>query len=110
MQLNQRAVRQLAYRLWEERGRPEGRPEDDWFAAERRLSGSGQAESRAVDEAAKESFPSSDPPASGLPDVPPANADEKWAAAGAAARSRKKRAKPRSRPAAPDVLRKGPDS
>jgi hypothetical protein len=37
--------------------------------------------SRAVDEAVEESFPASDPPASRLPDEPPANADAKWAAA-----------------------------
>ena len=28
-------VAKLAYRLWEERGRPFGSPEVDWFAAER---------------------------------------------------------------------------
>ena len=33
------------------------------------------------EEAGKESFPASDPPASGLPDKPPRNADEKWKAA-----------------------------
>ena len=27
----------LAYRLWEERGHPEGSPEVDWFEAERQL-------------------------------------------------------------------------
>jgi hypothetical protein len=27
----------LAYRLWEERGCPEGSPEEDWFQAERQL-------------------------------------------------------------------------
>lgn len=90
---DQQTIRELAYRLWEQRGRPEGCPDDDWFAAERQLSGSEKAKSRMVDEAMKESFPSSDPPATGLPDNPPANADEKWAAAGNAKRSRKKGAK-----------------
>lgn len=28
-------VAKLAYKLWEERGRPFGSPEVDWFAAER---------------------------------------------------------------------------
>jgi hypothetical protein len=30
-------VAKLAYRLWEERGRPFGSPEVDWFAAERAM-------------------------------------------------------------------------
>jgi hypothetical protein len=30
-------VAKLAYKLWEERGRPLGSPEVDWFAAERTL-------------------------------------------------------------------------
>jgi hypothetical protein len=37
-----------------------------------------------VDESVRESFPASDPPASRLPDEPPANAEAKWAAARAA--------------------------
>ena len=88
---DQNSVRELAYRLWEERGRPQGRPEEDWYAAERRLSDPA-ARSKLVDEAVKESFPASDPPATGLPDEPPANAEEKWAAR-SATRSRKPRAK-----------------
>jgi hypothetical protein len=43
-----------------------------------------QHKSAAVDEAVNESFPASDPPASRLPDEPPANAEAKWAAAKAA--------------------------
>lgn len=35
----------------------------------------------AVDESINASFPASDPPASRLADVPPANAEAKWAAA-----------------------------
>lgn len=31
------AVRELAYTLWEERGRPEGDPDRDWHEAERQL-------------------------------------------------------------------------
>lgn len=30
-------VAKLAYKLWEERGRPFGSPEVDWFAAERAM-------------------------------------------------------------------------
>ena len=71
---------ELAYRLWEERGRPEGRPDEDWFEAERRLrTDQHDSESAAVDEAIRESFPASDPPASGLPDKPPANARKRKA-------------------------------
>ena len=40
-----------------------------------------KAKNGKVEEAGKESFPASDPPASGLPDTPPTNADEKWKAA-----------------------------
>jgi hypothetical protein len=32
-------ITMLAYTLWEERGCPEGCPDQDWFEAERRLSG-----------------------------------------------------------------------
>ena len=71
-QLDARKQRELEYRLWEERGRPEGRPEEDWFEAERRLgSDQHRDESAAVDEAVRGSFPASDPPSSPLPDKPP---------------------------------------
>jgi DUF2934 family protein len=80
-QLDVRKQRELAYRLWEERGRPQGRPEEDWFEAERRLrSDQYESHSRAVDEAARESFPASDPPSPGLPDKPPVNAKKRKAA------------------------------
>jgi hypothetical protein len=73
-QVDTRKQRELAYRLWEERGRPEGRADEHWFEAERRLQSDQQrAESRAVDESVRESFPASDPPSSHLPDKPPVN-------------------------------------
>jgi hypothetical protein len=30
-------IEKLAYRIWEERGRPLGSPDEDWFRAEREL-------------------------------------------------------------------------
>jgi hypothetical protein len=79
-QLDVRKQRELAYRLWEERGRPQGRAEEDWFEAERRLrSDQHAAESAAVDEAARESFPASDPPSTNIPDKPPVNARKRKA-------------------------------
>jgi hypothetical protein len=74
MQVDVRKQRELAYRLREERGRPQGRPEEDWFEAERRLrSDKHEAESAAVDEAVRESFPASDPPSTHVPEKPPVN-------------------------------------
>lgn len=70
--------RELAYRLWQERGCPLGRPDDDWFEAERRLqTGEHETASRAVDEAARESFPASDPPSTHLPDKRPVNSERR---------------------------------
>ncbi len=31
---DQEAIAKLAHRLWRERGRPEGSPEEDWYRAE----------------------------------------------------------------------------
>ena len=90
-QLDVGKQRELAYRLWEERGRPVGRPDEDWFEAGRRLqSDQHDAESAAVDEAARESFPASDPPSSHVPDKVPANA-------------KKRRASPPRRPSGPGI-------
>lgn len=33
-----RHLTDLAYQIWQERGCPQGSPEDDWFEAERRLA------------------------------------------------------------------------
>lgn len=90
-------IRQLAYELWKARGCPEGSAEQDWYAAQQRLHGERRADSQAVDETVKESFPASDPPAPPLPDNPPSNADEKWAAAEAAQSKRRgKKSEPKT--------------
>ena len=83
-QPNPEAVRDLAYSLWEQRGKPQGDAERHWFEAERLLGAQPRTDNQRVDESVRESFPASDAPASGLPDKPPANADSKWAAADAA--------------------------
>ena len=109
-----RSIGELAYRLWQARGCPEGSAEQDWLDAEKQLqSAQRAAESRTVesltvesqrvdpqaaaearagdlkasnatDRSLQETFPASDPPASQLKDEPPANAGAKWKAAGAA--------------------------
>ena len=96
MQPDQRAIRDLAYSLWEQRGKPDGGPDEDWFEAERLLGARPRTDNQRVDESVRESFPASDAPASGLPDKPPANAETKWAAADAAKQPRKGRVRPRS--------------
>ena len=81
-QVDVRKQRELAYRLWEERGRPVGRPDEDWFEAERRLrSDQHETDSAAVDEAARGSFPASDPPSTHVPDKPPVNVRKRKASA-----------------------------
>jgi hypothetical protein len=99
MPRDQRSVRELAHRLWEARGRPDGSAERDWSDAERQLSAAQAAapaaSAKQIDDTLKDTFPASDPPASHLPDKPPVNAGEKWAAADAA---RKKPARVRRSP------------
>jgi hypothetical protein len=96
------AVRELAYQLWQKREPFEGDAQSDWTRAEEMLlndatlrSGREQQDAPAppdkhtqqqTDQTVKESFPASDPPATHFPDVPPVNADAKWAAAKAAER------------------------
>jgi hypothetical protein len=108
-----RSIGELAYRLWQARGCPEGSAERDWFDAEKQLWSAQRATeprtsaprasksttSDALDSALKETFPASDPPASQRADVPPANADAKWKAAAsrkgpAAARPRQSKSIP----------------
>ena len=95
-----RSIDELAYRLWQARGCPEGSAERDWLDAEKQLRsaqrtpGAHEAEARAtearapeatasdaVDRSLQATFPASDPPASQRADEPPANADAKWKAA-----------------------------
>jgi len=92
-----RSIGELAYRLWQARGCPEGSAERDWLDAEKQLQSaqraaeSRAAESRAaepkgsdaIDRSLQKTFPASDPPASHRMDEPPANADAKRKAAGA---------------------------
>jgi hypothetical protein len=79
------SIRELAFRLWQQRGRPDGSALEDWLEAEKQLgngdtSGSSQA---ALDQALSDSFPASDPPAVHLKDDPPANARTRVLARGA---------------------------
>ena len=96
MTRDQRSIRELAHRLWEARGCPAGSSERDWLDAERQLSAADSAapaaSAKGIDDALKDTFPASDPPASHLPDEPPANAGEKWAAADAARKAPARRA------------------
>jgi len=95
MHREQPTIRELAYQLWEARGRPNGSPERDWLDAERQLTADAPAapvtSSHAVDGALQDTFPAIDPPASRPADEPP-NAEKNWRADGAAraAVSRKK--------------------
>jgi hypothetical protein len=93
MQPERTSIGELAYRLWQAHGCPEGTAEQDWLDAEKQLQSAPRATeqrapeptaSNAVDRSSQESFPASDPPANHQPDVPPANADAKWKAAKAA--------------------------
>jgi hypothetical protein len=98
------SIGELAYRLWQARGCPEGSAEHDWLEAEKQLRSARPrvteaASAQAIDASLKETFPASDPPASRLPDEPPANADAKWKAAGVsrtapAARPRQSKSSP----------------
>lgn len=86
-------IRELAYQLWVARGCPEGNSDQDWLEAESQLSAAEPtkaASTKGVDDALKDTYPASDPPASHLPDEPPANAEAKWEAAAAAEDSKRR--------------------
>ena len=96
MEPNEETIRRLAHQLWEAGGRRNDSHESDWLRAERMIRDTQLSTSRpsSVDESVRESFPASDPPASHAPDLPPANADAKWAAARAAEQARRNEATP----------------
>ena len=106
-----RSIGELAYRLWQARGCPEGTAEQDWLEAEKQLRSPrpvrGQS-SEAVDDSLKSTFPASDPPASHLPDVPPANAAAKWKAAETARAEPSRPEASRTEPTRAEPARKTP--
>jgi hypothetical protein len=97
MDPSEETIRRLAHQLWEAGGRRNDSHESDWLRAERMVREAQQSQSAAqqshsgtraavrVDESVRESFPASDAPSTHTPDIRPANADAKWAAARAAA-------------------------
>ncbi|MFC7051145.1 DUF2934 domain-containing protein [Hansschlegelia quercus] len=57
-------IRERAFQLWEEAGRPEGQEDEHWAQAERDIRGSGdesESEESRLDKSLEETFPSSDP-------------------------------------------------
>lgn len=58
MELDEDRIRERAYELWIEAGRPERRSEHFWFAAKREA----MADEASYDSAVEGSFPASDPP------------------------------------------------
>jgi hypothetical protein len=55
------SIGEIAYQLWQARGCPEGTAEQDWLDAERQLRSASPG--LQVDDALKDTFPASDPPA-----------------------------------------------
>lgn len=64
-------IREEAYRRWQAAGEPAGEAERFWLEAEQELGGCSECEEAAIDEALKESFPASDPPAGSISKVGP---------------------------------------
>jgi Protein of unknown function (DUF2934) len=67
-------------------------------ASSQAASSKAAASSKGVDDALQDTYPASDPPASHLPDEPPANADAKWEAAAAADDSKRRASSMRRAP------------
>ncbi len=55
--------RERAYYIWEREGRPEGRATAHWLEAEAAIAEDDAKTEAALDEALRDSFPDSDPPA-----------------------------------------------
>jgi hypothetical protein len=54
----EKRIRELAYQLWEEAGRPDGKSDEFWRRARAQVS----AEEGTYDKTLADSFPASDPP------------------------------------------------
>jgi hypothetical protein len=91
-----RAIRELAYRLWEERGRPDESADALWLEAERQLTSvhgqftrseaptpnvTGEARAQSVSAAGSASAAEVEQAVEYSADHPPVNAEFKWAAA-----------------------------
>lgn len=60
---DEQELRKLAYSLWEEAGKPEGREQDFWKQAETKLYVVEEdVNNQDIDETSKQSFPASDSP------------------------------------------------
>ncbi|MBS7810708.1 DUF2934 domain-containing protein [Roseococcus pinisoli] len=59
--LVEQRIRETAYRLWEEAGRPEGQEQHFWLQAEAEI----RRQETQLDRALADSFPASDPVSSG---------------------------------------------
>ena len=77
-----RAIRELAYRLWEEQGREAGSAEAHWLEAERQLTRVHEEFTRSATRSPNAGAATlRDPSTEYSPEHPPVNAEFKWAAA-----------------------------